>query len=94
MIYPAFGIVFAKGIEAFSLPDASDRRFQGDRTALWFVSSRVSVTAALRSIQVLHHFHHRDYSDRGAELSVLFRSCVVGLQVAIAQLQGYSEARW
>jgi len=38
MVYPAFGIVFANGINGFSQPDAHDRRFQGDRTALWYVA--------------------------------------------------------
>lgn len=35
MVYPAFGIVFAKGIEGFSQDDPKVRRFQGDRNALW-----------------------------------------------------------
>jgi ATP-binding cassette subfamily B (MDR/TAP) protein 1 len=37
MLYPAFGLIFANGIEGFSEPDASERRFQGDRNALWYV---------------------------------------------------------
>ena len=37
MVYPAFGLVFAKGIAGFSLPDPAERRFQGDRNALWCV---------------------------------------------------------
>ncbi|KAG5648338.1 hypothetical protein DXG03_004910 [Asterophora parasitica] len=36
MVYPAFGIVYAKGIEGFSQPDRSLKRHSGDRTALWF----------------------------------------------------------
>ncbi|KAG5638718.1 hypothetical protein H0H81_010701 [Sphagnurus paluster] len=36
MVYPAFGIVYAKGIDGFSLTDPHAKRFQGDRTALWF----------------------------------------------------------
>lgn len=39
MVYPAFGVVFAKGINGFSLPTAAERRFQGDRNALWYVWS-------------------------------------------------------
>jgi len=35
MVYPAFGIVFAKGIDGFSLPTNSERRTAGDKTALW-----------------------------------------------------------
>ncbi|KAH9483459.1 ABC multidrug transporter mdr1 [Psilocybe cubensis] len=35
MVYPAFGIVFAKGINVFSLESKAERRFQADRTALW-----------------------------------------------------------
>lgn len=37
MVYPAFGIVFAKGISVFSLESKAERRFEADRTALWFV---------------------------------------------------------
>lgn len=35
MVYPAFGIVFAKGVDAFSLADKAERRKAGDRVALW-----------------------------------------------------------
>lgn len=41
MVYPAFGVVFAKGIEGFSQLDPAVRRHQGDRNALWWVLSRV-----------------------------------------------------
>ncbi|CCM03554.1 uncharacterized protein FIBRA_05690 [Fibroporia radiculosa] len=34
--YPAFGIVYAKGINGFSVTDESVRRHDGDRVALWF----------------------------------------------------------
>ncbi|KII86752.1 hypothetical protein PLICRDRAFT_55662 [Plicaturopsis crispa FD-325 SS-3] len=36
MVYPAFGIVYAKGITGFSDNTNSQRRFDGDRNALWF----------------------------------------------------------
>ncbi|KAG6814237.1 hypothetical protein H0H92_015352 [Tricholoma furcatifolium] len=36
MVYPAFGIVYAKGINGFSEPSNAEKRFQGDRNALWF----------------------------------------------------------
>jgi ATP-binding cassette subfamily B (MDR/TAP) protein 1 len=39
MVYPAFGIVYAKGITAFSQTDPHDRRVMGDRNALWYVQS-------------------------------------------------------
>ncbi|KAJ7270236.1 multidrug resistance protein 1 [Mycena rebaudengoi] len=35
MTYPAFAVIYAKGIDAFSSPDAHDRRIKGDRTALY-----------------------------------------------------------
>jgi hypothetical protein len=38
MVYPAFGVVFAKGITGFSEVDPHVRRFDGDRNALWCVS--------------------------------------------------------
>ncbi|KIP05158.1 hypothetical protein PHLGIDRAFT_129050 [Phlebiopsis gigantea 11061_1 CR5-6] len=35
-VYPAFGIVFGKAINTFSLSDPHERRTQGDRNALYF----------------------------------------------------------
>lgn len=35
MVYPAFGVVYAKGINAFSDLDGHQRRHDGDRAALW-----------------------------------------------------------
>ncbi|KAI0319342.1 multidrug resistance protein 1 [Amylostereum chailletii] len=35
-VYPCFGIVFAKAINAFGLTSPHERREQGDRNALWF----------------------------------------------------------
>ncbi|PCH40227.1 multidrug resistance protein 1 [Wolfiporia cocos MD-104 SS10] len=34
--YPSFGIVYAKGIDGFSVTDEPVRRHDGDRVALWF----------------------------------------------------------
>ena len=36
MIYPAFGVVYATGLDAFSSLDPHERRRNGDRTALYF----------------------------------------------------------
>jgi ATP-binding cassette subfamily B (MDR/TAP) protein 1 len=36
MVFPAFGVVYAKGIKGFSDLDPHQRRHDGDRTALWF----------------------------------------------------------
>jgi ATP-binding cassette subfamily B (MDR/TAP) protein 1 len=36
MVYPAFGVLYAKGISGFSDLDSHQRRNDGDRTALWF----------------------------------------------------------
>lgn len=44
MVYPAYGVVFAKGITGFSLPSPADRRFQGDRNALWYAWFLASAT--------------------------------------------------
>ena len=35
VVYPAFGVVFAKGINAFSDHDGHQRRHDGDSVALW-----------------------------------------------------------
>ena len=46
MVYPAFGIVFAKGIEGFAQIDPHVRRRDGDRNALWlFIISVLSTIA-------------------------------------------------
>ncbi|TFK40835.1 P-loop containing nucleoside triphosphate hydrolase protein [Crucibulum laeve] len=47
MVYPAFGIVYAKGIEGFSLTDRADVRFAGDRNALWFFLIAIISTVAI-----------------------------------------------
>ncbi|KAJ2926584.1 hypothetical protein H1R20_g10519, partial [Candolleomyces eurysporus] len=49
--YPAFGVVFAKGIEGFTLPTREQRRHEGDRTALWFFIIAVGATCTL-AIQI------------------------------------------
>lgn len=35
MVYPAYGVVFSKGISGLSDLDPHKRRHDGDRTALW-----------------------------------------------------------
>ena len=37
MVYPAFGLVYSRGINVFSLSDPVTRRHEGDRIALWCV---------------------------------------------------------
>jgi ATP-binding cassette subfamily B (MDR/TAP) protein 1 len=45
MVYPSFGIVFAKGIVSFSSRDPKVRRHEGDRNALWFFI--IAIVAAM-----------------------------------------------
>uniref|UniRef100_A0A8H7Y479 P-loop containing nucleoside triphosphate hydrolase protein n=1 Tax=Psilocybe cubensis TaxID=181762 RepID=A0A8H7Y479_PSICU len=67
MVYPSFGVVFAKGINTFSLTDKHERRHQGDRTALWlFLISIIS------SITI--SFQNRLFSAAAANLSARLRS--------------------
>lgn len=35
-VYPAFGIVYGQAIAGFSAPTNAERRYEGDRNALWF----------------------------------------------------------
>ena len=42
MVYPAFGIVFAKGITGFSAPTDTERRVEGNRNALWSVDTLIN----------------------------------------------------
>ncbi|KAF9649396.1 P-loop containing nucleoside triphosphate hydrolase protein [Thelephora ganbajun] len=45
MVYPAFGVVYAKALNGFSLQDRHERRHAGDRNALWFFI--ISILSAL-----------------------------------------------
>jgi ATP-binding cassette subfamily B (MDR/TAP) protein 1 len=47
MVYPAFGIVYARGIEGFSKVDPHERRIAGDRNALWFFIIALISTLAI-----------------------------------------------
>ncbi|KAH9949128.1 P-loop containing nucleoside triphosphate hydrolase protein [Amylocystis lapponica] len=46
-VYPAFGIVFAHGVSGFSDPTTKERRFDGDRNALWFFVIAIVITFSL-----------------------------------------------
>ncbi|KIY50319.1 P-loop containing nucleoside triphosphate hydrolase protein [Fistulina hepatica ATCC 64428] len=60
-VYPCYGIVFANGIDGFSLPSNEAKRHAGNRNALWwaylfgfpvnwtYISSAVNLMALLRS---------------------------------------------
>ncbi|KDQ25589.1 hypothetical protein PLEOSDRAFT_1097506 [Pleurotus ostreatus PC15] len=47
LVWPAFGIVYAKGINGFSMIEKSERRFAGDRNALWLFIIAIISTAAI-----------------------------------------------
>ena len=47
MVYPAFGVVFAKGIEGFSKVNPAERRHDGDRNALWLFIIAILSTLAI-----------------------------------------------
>jgi hypothetical protein len=91
MVYPAFGVVYAKGIQGFSAIEASDRRHQGDRNALWCVPTEKAerVGADLAYLQDVHHrypLHDRYWLP---ELLVLCRRCQIDFEAAQPQFQGY-----
>ncbi|KAJ7186229.1 P-loop containing nucleoside triphosphate hydrolase protein [Mycena pura] len=46
-VYPAFGVIYAKGIVAFSDPDPHVRRHLGDRTALYMFLVAIASTIAI-----------------------------------------------
>ena len=46
-VYPAFGVVFAKGIEGFSKVNPAERRYDGDRNALWLFIIAILSTLAI-----------------------------------------------
>ncbi|KAG2001834.1 ATP-binding cassette transporter [Coprinopsis cinerea AmutBmut pab1-1] len=47
MVYPAYGIVFAKGIEGFSLTNDDDIMRAGERNGLWFFIIAIISTIAI-----------------------------------------------
>lgn len=47
MVYPAYGVVFSKGITAFSNLDPHQRRHDGDRVALWLFIIAIGSMLAL-----------------------------------------------
>ncbi|RDB18091.1 Leptomycin B resistance protein pmd1 [Hypsizygus marmoreus] len=67
MVYPAFGIVYAKGIEGFSAIDRKDLRFQGDRNALWFFIIALISTLSIGMQNYL-------FSSAAAQLTAKLRS--------------------
>ncbi|KAJ6477368.1 P-loop containing nucleoside triphosphate hydrolase protein [Mycena vitilis] len=65
-VFPAFGIVYAKGITGFSL-EGHARRFAGDRNALWFF-----IIAILSTICI--GFQNYLFSSSAAKLTMKLRS--------------------
>ncbi|KAF6764137.1 multidrug resistance protein 1 [Ephemerocybe angulata] len=47
MVFPAFGVVYAKGIQGFSLETDAEKRHAGDRNALWFFIIAILSTIAV-----------------------------------------------
>ena len=54
-VYPAFGIVFGRAVDTFSLPNPHERRVQGDRNALYFfiISIVSTVTIGIQNYNYL-----------------------------------------
>ncbi|KAI0350350.1 P-loop containing nucleoside triphosphate hydrolase protein [Trametes cingulata] len=65
--YPCYGLVFAKGINGFSDTTNAQRRFDGDRNALWFF-----IIAILSMIAV--GFQNYLFASSAAELTSKLRS--------------------
>ena len=66
MVYPAFGVVYAKALDGFSMQDAHDRRHAGDRNALWFFL--ISILSAL-AIAIQNWM----FNNAAAQLSAVIR---------------------
>ncbi|PPQ96673.1 hypothetical protein CVT26_010302 [Gymnopilus dilepis] len=47
MVYPAFGVVYAKGIQGFSQLTSEERRHMGDRNALWMFIIAILSTCSI-----------------------------------------------
>ena len=66
MVYPAFGLVYAKSLSGFSLPDPAERRHAGDRNALWLFLITILSSLAI-AIQ------NWMYNNAAARLSAVLR---------------------
>jgi ATP-binding cassette subfamily B (MDR/TAP) protein 1 len=67
MVFPAMGVVYAKGVEGFSHRDPSELRKAGDRNALWFF-----IIAILASLAVgLQNYY---FACAAAQLTARLRS--------------------
>ncbi|PPQ73650.1 hypothetical protein CVT26_010608 [Gymnopilus dilepis] len=75
MIYPAFGIVFAKGIDGFSLLERGERRKAGDRNALWlFIIALISTfTMGLQNYMFLSAAAHLSARLRSLSFKAMLR---------------------
>ena len=47
MVYPAYGLIFAKGIDGFAKVDPRERRHDGDRNALWLFIVAILATLCI-----------------------------------------------
>ena len=66
-VYPAFGLIFAKTIQMFSLTDPHERRVQGDLNALYFFIIAIGATVTMGSQVYL-------FSGAAARLTAKLRS--------------------
>ncbi|KAJ7436836.1 P-loop containing nucleoside triphosphate hydrolase protein [Mycena latifolia] len=78
MVYPAYGVIYSKGIVAFSDPDPHVRRHLGDRTALYMFL--VSIGAAISVCMQNWLFGSAAASFIGKLRSLLFRA-VLGQEI-------------
>jgi ATP-binding cassette subfamily B (MDR/TAP) protein 1 len=66
-VYPAFGIVYGQAIAGFSAPTNAERRYDGDRNALWFF-----IIAILSALSIgLQNFY---FASSAAVLTAKLRS--------------------
>ncbi|KAG1745981.1 P-loop containing nucleoside triphosphate hydrolase protein [Suillus paluster] len=66
-VYPAFGIVYGQAISGFSAPTNAERRYDGDRNALWFF-----IIAILSTISI--GFQNYFFASSAATLTAKLRS--------------------
>ena len=67
LVYPAFGVVYALGINAFSDLDPHQRRHDGDRAALYFLIIAIGSTCTIG-------IHNYMFASAAATLTAKLRS--------------------
>ena len=91
---PCWLTSIGRAFSGFSATTNSERRYEGDRNALWLSSHiYLEIVMALTSSQVFHSCHHVWHMLWFTELLLCFFSCYFDCKASFAELQSNPPAR-